>query len=138
MICNHCGMDVEAPVSLPERFVMIEKIVCNYFGVTVDEIKNRSRERRYVQARQCIFYFSRRYLGMTNRFLYIRYNLKDHSSVVYGTITIKNCLKFGDYISQDVQSLNYEIRKYLIKENYSITQIDREGADSIQPLHKAS
>lgn len=114
MICTHCGRDTDEPTGTTNKFTHLELIVCGYFSVTPDELIKKDRHQKYVRARQCIYYFSRKYLGITLRFLAARYRV-DHTSVIHSTQTVKNCLFTEDYIFHDIQHLDYEIRKNVLR-----------------------
>lgn len=67
----------------------IEQIVCDHYGVTLEEMKDDLRTQKHSVPRQIIYYFSSRYMNLSHSQLAIKYNHKN-SDVYNG---IKRALK---------------------------------------------
>lgn len=118
MICTHCGVDTDQPMTASNTFLHMELLICAYFGVTPYDLTLKIKKKEFTKSRQCIFYFSRKYLGASVRYLAHRYNFRDHTPVVHNTQVIKNSLQYQDYIFHDIQHLDYEIQKNVLKKGF--------------------
>lgn len=70
---------------------MIEKIVCEYFGVTKYQIMQKSRDVEFCRPRQIIMYFYRKYTKYSLEKISMMFN-KDHATVVHSCKTINNLI----------------------------------------------
>ena len=70
---------------LPKYYLMpaeIIKVCCDYYGLTVDEIKAKRRTDILVKARRACYYFMKKYTSLS---------LKDIGKHFLGNLIIHNC-----------------------------------------------
>jgi chromosomal replication initiator protein len=80
-----------------------EEIIANHFGVTVEEMKSRSRKREYVEARQVMMWYYMKYHKKTEREAGKMFG-KDHSTAHYAGETVETLLKSDKLFRKKVQA----------------------------------
>ena len=82
----------------------IQKIVCDYFGIPVDQIHSKTRKREIVQARQIAMYFSKIMTKSSLAHIGLHCGNKDHATVLHACRTVKNLIdtdkKFKGYVDE--------------------------------------
>ncbi|MCO5142399.1 MAG: chromosomal replication initiator protein DnaA [Oligoflexia bacterium] len=61
----------------------INKCVCSYFKISLNELNSKSRERKYAEPRQIAMYLSRKYTKKTLPEIAHAFGGKDHSTVIH-------------------------------------------------------
>jgi chromosomal replication initiation ATPase DnaA len=82
----------------------IEKIVCDYFCITTDEVKSDSQIREYVWSRDFIWLFKKQTTNKSLRQLGEPYK-KDHATVIHGIRTLKNLLETDKLVKEHYNNL---------------------------------
>lgn len=67
---------------------VIQKTVCDYFGLSVDSIQSRTRKREIVQARQLTMYFAKKMTKSSLAIIGSQCGNKDHATVLHACKTI--------------------------------------------------
>jgi chromosomal replication initiator protein len=101
---------VATRLSIPE----IQKIVCDYYGVSLPELLGRSRQKRLVRARQLGFYFGRLYTEKTVAELG-RLFQRSHASVVHALQTLERDRKTNQRLAQEVQLLEAKLAQAQVR-----------------------
>ena len=70
----------------------IQKVVCDYFGLPVDQIHTKTRKREVVQARQVAMYFSKKHTKSSLATIGMQCGNKDHATVLHACKTIANLI----------------------------------------------
>lgn len=70
----------------------IQKVVCDYFGLPVDQIHAKTRKREVVQARQVAMYFSKKHTKSSLATIGLQCGNKDHATVLHACKTIANLI----------------------------------------------
>ncbi|MEG2069921.1 MAG: chromosomal replication initiator protein DnaA [Bacteroidales bacterium] len=68
----------------------IQKIICDYFQISVDSINAKTRKREIVQARQLSMYFAKKYTKLPLSTIGSFCGNKDHATVLHACRTINN------------------------------------------------
>ncbi|MGL5683055.1 MAG: chromosomal replication initiator protein DnaA [Marinifilaceae bacterium] len=91
----------------------IQNVVCNYFNITNEMLKAKTRKREIVQARQLAMYLSKTYTSCSLASIGSQIGNKDHATVLYA------CKAVNDLISTDKQFKTNveEIQKQLFYSN---------------------
>ncbi len=79
----------------------IEKLVCEYFEVSVDMVRSKTRKREIVQARQISMYLAKSYTKSSLKSIGDFFGGRDHSTVIYA------CQTVGDLIDTDKKFKGY-------------------------------
>ena len=101
---------VATRLSIPE----IQKIVCDYYGVSLPELLGRSRQKRLVRARQLGFYFGRLYTEKTVAELG-RLFQRSHASVVHALQTLERERKTNQRLAKEVQLLEEKLAQAQVR-----------------------
>lgn len=102
--CYHCGQHVhkpmDAPLSVEETMSRIEDAVCDYYGVTIGQVKGGTKPGHIVSARQMIMYLVRLTTKMPLQFIGDTYG-KDHATVLH------SCKMVMNYMDTEPHTLDY-------------------------------
>lgn len=71
----------------------IQKIVCDYVGVPIEEINTKTRKREIVQARQLSMYFAKIYTKASLANIGLHCGNKDHATVLHAYKTVNNLIE---------------------------------------------
>ncbi len=101
---------VDARLSIPQ----IQKIVGDYYGVSLAEMLGRSRQKRLVRARQLALYFCRIYTEKTMVQLG-RLFQRSHASVVHALQTLERDRKTLPRLAQEIQMLEQKLAQAQVR-----------------------
>lgn len=79
-------LDVEVNVDY------IQKYVSNYFDVSVDLLKAKTRKREIVVARQVAMYLTKEYTSMSLKSIGTEFGNRDHSTVIHAITTVNDMM----------------------------------------------
>jgi len=68
----------------------IQKVVCDYFDLSIDTLKSKTRKRNIVQARQLAMYFAKQLTKSSLANIGARCGGKDHATVLHACKTVNN------------------------------------------------
>ncbi len=68
----------------------IQKVVCDYFNLNVDQLKSKTRKREIVQARQIAMFFAKKYTKASLATIGSQIGKKDHATVLHACRTVNN------------------------------------------------
>jgi chromosomal replication initiator protein len=84
----------------------ISKLVCEYFEISLDMVKSKTRKREIVQARQIAMYLIKRSGKYSLKAVGAFFGGRDHSTVIYACQTVEDLMetdkKFKAYV-RDIQ-----------------------------------
>lgn len=90
----------------------IQKIVCDYFSLTIDMLKSKTRKREIVQARQIAMYFSKKMTKSSLASIGAGCGGKDHATVLHACRTVSNLAEtdkqFKSYIDDLEKKLSLQ------------------------------
>lgn len=82
----------------------IQKVVCDYFGMSVDQIAKKTRKREIVQARQLAMFFSKKHTKLSLATIGLQCGDKDHATVLHACKTVANLMEtdksFRKYVDE--------------------------------------
>jgi len=70
----------------------IKRKTCAYLNVEIQMLNDKTRARKFVQARQIIHYFAKKYTNLSIRDIGAEVGLKDHATVIYSIKTVQNLI----------------------------------------------
>lgn len=83
---------------------LIQKVVCDFFGLPLEQIKTKTRKREIVQARQLAMYFSKKHTKSSLATIGLQCGNKDHATVLHACKTVSNLIetdkKFEIYVNE--------------------------------------
>lgn len=95
-----------APVITPEKIITT---VCDYFVLSVDVVKSKSRAKEHVYARHVIFYFLRKHTNMTLKSSGALFN-RDHTTVIHGLDNLRDIMDTEPVVRSEVELLETTIK----------------------------
>ncbi|TNE81852.1 MAG: chromosomal replication initiator protein DnaA [Bacteroidetes bacterium] len=88
----------------------IQKLVCDYFGITIDQVKSKTRKREIVQARQISMYFAKDLTKSSLKTIGMHFGGRDHSTVIHACQTVNDLIETDKKFRQDVEELSKRIK----------------------------
>jgi len=101
---------VDCRLSIPQ----IQKIVGDYFQVSLKDLLGRSRQKRLVRARQVALYFAQLYTGKTVTELGRLFN-RSHSSVVHALQTLERDRRLLPRLDEEVRFLEEKLAQAQVR-----------------------
>ncbi len=87
----------------------IQKVVCEYFDIEVEQVQSKTRKREIVQARQIAMFFAKNLTKCSLASIGAQIGGKDHATVLHACKAVKNMIdtdkKFRMYIDEIEQKL---------------------------------
>jgi chromosomal replication initiator protein len=71
----------------------IQKVVCNYFNIPIEQIQSKTRKREIVQARQVAMFFSKSLTKASLATIGTQIGGKDHATVLHACKTVNNLIE---------------------------------------------
>lgn len=84
----------------------IQKVICDYFDLSIDTLKSKTRKRNIVQARQLAMYFSKQLTKSSLANIGARCGGKDHATVLHACKTVNNLVETDKDFRSYVQELD--------------------------------
>lgn len=88
----------------------IEKLVCEYFEISTEMVRSKTRKRDIVQARQISMYFAKNYTKASLKSIGAFFGGRDHSTVIYACQTVDDLIdtdkRFKGYVHDIRKKLN--------------------------------
>lgn len=87
----------------------IQKTVCNYYNITVDQMLSRSRKSNIVAARHISMYLSRKLTGNSLVTIGDKCGKKDHATVLHACKSIENTCQTNEVFRKNVEEIEKRI-----------------------------
>lgn len=87
----------------------IEKIICEYFKITHDQIQSKTRKRDIVQARQLAMYFAKEYTNHSLANIGMKIGRRDHATVLHACKTVRNLSDTDKIFKRYVEEIKKKI-----------------------------
>jgi chromosomal replication initiator protein len=97
--------DIESEVDID----YIQKTVSEYYKVEVDELKDKTRKKEIVIARQVAMYFAKEYTGHSLKSIGYQFGGRDHSTVIHAVQSVNDMIDTTTSFKASIE----EIRKKL-------------------------
>jgi len=88
----------------------IQKVVCDYFKLSPEEVISSSRKREILQARQIIMYFTKQLTKMSLSSIGKRLGNRDHATVMHSCKAVSNLIETNKRFRSTIE----EIKKNII------------------------
>ncbi len=92
----------------------VQKVVCDYFNITRDDLLSKTRKRQIVQARQIAMYMSRMLINCSLSTIGAEIGGKDHATVLHACSTVNDLMStdksFKQYVT-DIEKLLVPVRR---------------------------
>ena len=88
----------------------IQKVVCNYYNITTDSLKSKTRKREIVQARQVAMYFSKNLTKSSLATIGSQIGGKDHATVLHACKTVNNLVETDKTFRNQIEELEKKLK----------------------------
>ncbi|HPB01452.1 MAG: chromosomal replication initiator protein DnaA [Bacteroidales bacterium] len=88
----------------------IQKMVCDYFNISVEQMHSSSRKREIVQARQLAMYFAKTMTKSSLASIGVDIGGKDHATVLHAVRTVKNLIDTDKHFRVYVEEIEKKIK----------------------------
>ena len=92
----------------------VQKVVCDYFNITKDDLLSKTRKRQIVQARQIAMYMSRSLINCSLSTIGAEIGGKDHATVLHACNTVNDLMttdkSFRQYVS-DIEKMLVPVKR---------------------------
>ena len=87
----------------------IQRVVCEYFKIPMDDIQSKTRKRDIVQARQLAMFFAKKFTKASLSSIGTQIGKRDHATVLHACKTVKNLSETDKVFRGYVEDLNRKI-----------------------------
>ncbi len=87
----------------------ITKIVCEYYGVEENKVREKNRKKEVVLARQVAMYLSKKLTNSSLKTIGLHFGGRDHSTVIHAQNTIEELINTNPNVKEEVTSLRNKI-----------------------------
>ncbi len=88
----------------------IQKIVCNYFNIPVEQIQSKTRKREIVQARQVAMFFSKNLTKASLATIGSQIGGKDHATVLHACKTVNNLIETDKHFRIQIDEIEKKLK----------------------------
>ncbi len=117
---NKKEIDLEIAKKIIKNFVksisrevsidFIQKMVCEHFHVPIEKVKEKTRKRAIVQARQLSMFLAKSYTKNSLKLIGKHFGGRDHSTVIHSCQAIQNLLDTDEEFRDSVDELKKKIQ----------------------------
>lgn len=87
----------------------IQQIVCEYFDITIDQLKSKTRKRKIAQARQVAMYLSKKLTSKSLKLIGQNFGGRDHSTVIHACQSVMNLMETNRIFQEDILEIQKQI-----------------------------
>lgn len=88
----------------------IQKTVSEFFKVTIDQLKDKTRKKEIVMARQLAMYFSKEYTNLSLKTIGYHFGGRDHSTVIHAVQTVNDLYDTDNTFKRSVDELKKKLK----------------------------
>jgi chromosomal replication initiator protein len=88
----------------------IQKFVADYFSVTVESLKAKTRKREIVVARQVAMYFAKEYTNLSLKSIGYHFGNRDHSTVIHALTAVSDMMDTDRKFNTSMQELTKKLK----------------------------
>ncbi|MFK7899275.1 MAG: chromosomal replication initiator protein DnaA [Cyclobacteriaceae bacterium] len=87
----------------------IQKFVCDYYNISLDLMKSKTRKREVVVARQVAMYFSKSYTDLSLKSIGYHFGKRDHSTVIHALTTVNDMMDTDTRFNGNIQEMQNKL-----------------------------
>lgn len=88
----------------------VQRVVSDYFDITVEELKDKTRKKEIVIARQIAMYFAKEYTGFSLKSIGYHFGGRDHSTVIHAIQAVTEMIQEKREIRMYVEDIDKKFR----------------------------
>ncbi len=89
----------------------VQRVVSDYFNIQVDELKDKTRKKEIVIARQIAMYFAKEYTGFSLKSIGYHFGGRDHSTVIHAIQAVTDMIQEKREIRMYVEDIDKKFKK---------------------------
>jgi chromosomal replication initiator protein len=90
--------------------INIQKVVCDYFNIQLDQLQVKTRKREIVQARQVAMFFSKSMTKASLATIGSQIGGKDHATVLHACKTVNNLIETDKRFMQSIREIEKKLK----------------------------
>jgi len=98
--------DIESDISID----YIQKLVAEHYGLTVENLKDKTRKKEIVMARQVAMSLAKEYTDMSLKSIGYQFGGRDHSTVIHAIQSVDNQMEVDKRFSHNVEELKKKLK----------------------------
>ncbi len=120
---NKAQIDIDLAKKIVKNFVksisrevsidFIQKTVCEYFNVPVELLKDKTRKRAIVQARQLSMYLAKQFTNQSLKSIGKFFGGRDHSTVIHSCQAVQNLMETDEEFEESVVHIRKKLEMSL-------------------------
>ncbi|MFA0963281.1 chromosomal replication initiator protein DnaA [Roseivirga sp. BDSF3-8] len=103
---KHIVSDIETEVGVD----FIQKTVSEFFNISLDDMKAKTRKKEIVIARQVAMYFCKEYTNHSLKSIGFHFGGRDHSTVIHAVQSVNDMVTIDSKMKNAVESLKKKLR----------------------------
>ncbi len=88
----------------------IQKTVSEFFKIPIDQLKDKTRKKEIVMARQMAMYFSKEYTSLSLKSIGYHFGGRDHSTVIHAIQTVNDMIDTDTNFKKSVDELRKKLK----------------------------
>jgi chromosomal replication initiator protein len=92
----------------------IQKLVCDYFTIPVEQVKSKTRKREIVQARQISMFYAKDLTKSSLKTIGMHFGGRDHSTVIHACQTVNDLMETDKKFKADIEEIGKRIKMNLV------------------------
>ena len=92
----------------------IQKTIADFFRVSIDQLKAKTRKKEIVTARQVAMYFSKEYTQHSLQSIGYHFGGRDHSTVIHAVQSVENKMDIESNFKSNVEDIRKKIKIRLV------------------------
>lgn len=88
----------------------IQKVVCDYYKIPVDQVQGKTRKREIVQARQVSMFFSKQMTKSSLANIGANIGGKDHATVLHACKTVNNLIETDKHFRSQINEIEKKLK----------------------------
>jgi len=101
--------DLVSESRTPVTIDQIQRVVCQYFNVSEDKVRAKTRKREVVQARQVAMYFAKELTHSSLKTIGLHFGGRDHSTVIHACQSIRNQMETDKAFRQVIEEIAHTV-----------------------------
>ncbi|QHT65853.1 chromosomal replication initiator protein DnaA [Rhodocytophaga rosea] len=94
---------------------IIQKKVVEHFGLTLEELRGKSRRKEYVIPRQIAIYLAKEHTEHSLKSIGYHFGGRDHSTVIHAIQSVNDMLKTDQEVKAAIQSVQKQLKLKMVK-----------------------
>lgn len=92
----------------------IQKLVCDFFNIPVEQVKSKTRKREIVQARQISMFYAKDLTKSSLKTIGMHFGGRDHSTVIHACQTVNDLIETDKKYRADIEEIGKRIKMNLV------------------------